>query len=139
MVWGLLAWDHTLPLNMSTLQTAAVRLLIVLVFVTRDVLFLQWCMLTRLRQPIVKGVLYLCLYYAAAAVLASLAAISSHDGGNWALAWLTPVQAFDPDVKGLAFPTMTYVGLALQTGLIAVVLAAISSRLQRPAQTLAEA
>jgi len=54
MVWGLLAWDHTLPLDMGTLQAAAIRLLLVLVFVTRDVLFLQWCMLTRLRQPIVR-------------------------------------------------------------------------------------
>ena len=139
MVWGLLAWNNTLPLDMSTLQTAAVRLLIVLVFVTRDVLFLQWCMLTRLRQPVVKGVLYLCLYYAAAAVMTTLAAISSHQTGNWAMSLLTPVQAFDPDVKGLAFPTVTYIGLALQMGLIAVVLAAISSRLQRPTQVVSAA
>ena len=58
MVWGSTAWNHTLPLESSTLQGAAIRLLIVLVFVTRDVLFLQWCMLTRLRQPVVKGVLF---------------------------------------------------------------------------------
>jgi hypothetical protein len=132
MVWGLLAWDHTLPLGMSTLQTAAVQLLLVLVFVTRDVLFLQWCMLTRLRQPVVKGVLYLCLYYAAAAVLTAMGAVSSEATGHWVLALLTPVQAFDPEVRGLAFPAATYVGLALQMGLIGVVLTAISSRLQRP-------
>jgi len=133
MVWGLLAWDHTLPLDRHTLQSAAVRLLLVLVFVTRDVLFLQWCMLTRLRQPVVKGVSYLGLYYAAAAVLAGIGAVSSHQASEWVMALLTPVQAFDPDVKGLAFPAATYVGLALQTGLVAVVLLAISSRLQRPA------
>jgi hypothetical protein len=117
---------------MSTLQTAAVQLLLVLVFVTRDVLFLQWCMLTRLRQPVVKGVLYLCLYYAAAAVFTAIGAVSSESAGHWVLALLTPVQVFDPHVRGLGFPAATYVGLALQMGAIGVVLTAISSRLQRP-------
>jgi hypothetical protein len=139
MVWGLVAWNHTLPLGMGTLQTAAVQLLLVLVFVTRDVLFLQWCMLTRLRQPVVKGVLYLGLYYAAAAVLAGIGSVSSEAIGHWVLALLTPVQAFDSHVNGLAFPTATYVGLALQTGAIGVVLMAISSRLQRPIRVAAAA
>jgi hypothetical protein len=132
MVWGLLAWDHTIPLDMHTLQTAAIQLLLVLVFVMRDVLFLQWCVLTRLRQPVVKGVLFLCLYYTASGVLAGLASVSSNDAARWVLALLTPVQAFDVDVRGLAFPAATYAGLALQTGVIGVVLLAISNRLQRP-------
>jgi len=132
MIWGLLAWGHTFPLDMATLQGAAIRLLLVLVFVTRDVLFLQWCMLTRLRQPIVKGVLFLCLYYAAAAVMTALAGVSSESAAHWMMALLTPVQVFDGDVKGLAFPAATYAGLALQTGVIGVVLAAINTRLQRP-------
>lgn len=139
MIWGLLAWNHTLPLEMSTLQGAAIRLLVVLVFVTRDVLFLQWCMLTRLRQPIVKGAMFLCLYYAAAAVLTGLATVSSQEAAHWMLALLTPVQVFDPDVHGMAFPTATYVGLALQTGAIGTVLMAITSRLQRPLQSGAAA
>ena len=139
MVWGLLAWDHTLPLDSSTLQTAAIRLLLVLVFVMRDVLFLQWCMLTRLRQPVVKGVLFLCLYYAAAAVVTTLAAVSSQNAGHWALALLTPVQVFDPDVKGLAFPAATYAGLILQTVVISMVLVAVDGRLRRPLQTGAAA
>jgi hypothetical protein len=135
MVWGLFAWDHTLPLDSSTLQTAAIRLLLVLVFVMRDVLFLQWCMLTRLRQPVVKGVLFLCLYYAAAAVVTTLAAVSSQNAGHWALALLTPVQVFDPDVKGMAFPAATYAGLILQTVVISMVLVAVDGRLRRPLQT----
>jgi len=139
MVWGLLAWDHVLPLDMRTLQGAAIRLLLVLVFVTRDVLFLQWCLLTRLRQPIVKGVLFLCLYYAAAAVLTGLATVSSQDAARWMMALLTPVQAFDSEVKGLAFPAATYAGLGLQTGVIAAVLVAIGNRLQRPMQAGAAA
>ena len=98
----------------------------------RDVLFLQWCMLTRLRQPIVKGVLYLGLYYAAATVITVLAAVSSQNAGHWVMALLTPVQVFDGDVRGLAFPAATYVGLVLQTGVTFAILVVINSRLTRP-------
>ncbi len=134
MVSGLLAWGHVLPVETGTLTTAAMRLLVVLVFVTRDVLFLQWCLLTRLRQPVVKGVLFICLYYAAAAVLAGLGSVSSEATGHWVLALLTPFQVFDPGSEGLAFPAATYLGLMLQTGLVAVALMAITSRLKRPMQ-----
>jgi hypothetical protein len=134
MIWGLLAWEHTLPLDMGTFQSAAIRLLLVLVFVMRDVLFLQWCMLTRLRQPIVKGVLFLCLYYTAAAVITGLASVSSEDAGHWMLALLTPVQVFDSKVQGATFPAATYVGLLLQMGMIGLMKSAITSRLQRPMQ-----
>jgi len=136
MVWGLLAWDHALPLDISTLQAAAIRLLLVLVFVTRDVLFLQWCMLTRLRQPIVKGVLFLGLYYAAAAVMTGLATVSGQEAAHWVLALLTPVQVFDSNVKGAAFPPATYVGLLLQIGVMGTIRSAITSRLRRPVQSL---
>lgn len=139
MVWGLLAWNHTLPLESSTLQASAIRLLLVLVFVTRDVLFLQWCMLTRLRQPVVKGVLFLALYYMAAGVMTGLAAVTSEHAARFVLALLTPVQVFDPEIRGLAFPGMTYAGFLLQIGVIGVVLMAINSRLLRPIRSGAAA
>jgi hypothetical protein len=139
MIWGLLAWDHALPVEMSTLQSSAIRLLIVLVFVTRDVLFLQWCMLTRLKQPVVKGFMFLFLYYAAAGVIAGLAGVSSHDAANTALGLLTPVQVFDTDVKGLVFPAATYAGLMLQLVAISVVIVAVDTRLKRPMQSGAAA
>jgi len=135
LVWGLLAWDHTLPLEMSTLQASAIRLLLVLVFVTRDVLFLQWCMLTRLRQPIVKGVLFLCLYYGASAVVTALASVSSQEAARWVLALLTPVQVFDPEIRGLGFPAATYTGLVVQFIAITAVIFAIHGRLKRPLRT----
>jgi hypothetical protein len=138
MVWGLLAWDRALPLNMSTLQTAALQLLLIAVFVTRDVLFLQWCMLTRLRQPVVKGALFLGLYYAAAAVLAGLAGVSSNEASRWVLALLTPVRAFDAD-SSVALSTATYVGLIVQMVAISAVIVAVDSRLQRPVRSGAAA
>jgi hypothetical protein len=132
MVWGLLAWDHAMPLEMSTMQMAAVRLLIVLVFVMRDVLFLQWCMLTRLRQPVVKGVLFLCLYYGAATVLAGLAGVSSRNAAGTVLALLTPVEVFNTETTGLAFSAATYGGLIMQVIAISAVIVAVDSRLKRP-------
>jgi len=42
------------------------------------------------------------------------------------------VQVFDPEIRGLAFPGMTYAGFLLQIGVIGVVLMAINSRLLRP-------
>jgi hypothetical protein len=135
LVWGLLAWNHSLPIDMATLQSAAIRLLLVLVFVMRDVLFLQWCMLTRLRQPIVKGVLFIGLYYATAGVLIALAGVSSEASARWMTSVLTPVMVFDPDVKGLAFPAATYGGLILQLVLISIVLIAVDQRLKRPLQS----
>ncbi len=134
MVWGLLAWDRALPLNMSTLQIAAIQLLLIAVFVTRDVLFLQWCMLTRLRQPVVKGVLFLALYYAAAAVLAGLAGVSSDGAGRWMLALLTPARAFD-NGSGLALSVATYVGLIVQMVAISAVIVAVDIRLQKPVRS----
>lgn len=139
MVWGLLAWNHTLPLESTTLQASAIRLMLVLVFVTRDVLFLQWCMLTRLRQPVVKGVLFLALYYMAAAVMTGLAAVTSEHAARFILALLTPVQVFDPEIRGLAFPGMTYAGFLLQIGVIGVVVMAINNRLLRPMRSGAAA
>jgi hypothetical protein len=89
---------------------------------------------------VVKGFLYLCLSYAAVTVFTTLAYVSSQEAGTWVLSLLTPVGAFiNPEVRGLAFPAATYVGMALQTGLIGVVLLAISSRLQRPTQAPAVA
>jgi hypothetical protein len=63
-----------------------------------------------------------------------MGAVSSETAGHWMLALLTPVQAFASQASGLQFPMATYIGLALQIGVIGIVLAAIGSRLQRPMQ-----
>ena len=132
MVWGLLAWRLSLDFHVRSLGMAAVQLLIVLVFITRDVLFIQWSTLTRLRQPIVKGVLFLCLYYGAAGVFTALAAVSSEATGQIAMRLLTPVGVFDPVVEWPHVPASVYGGLAVQIGLIAAIIVMIANRLARP-------
>ena len=132
MVWGLLAWRPALDFHVRSLAVAGVQLLVILVFITRDILFIQWCTLTRLRQPVVKGFLFLCLYYLAAGVITAISSLSSEASGMATLRLLTPFGIFDPDVEWSHPPVSVYGGLALQIGLIALILLAISKRLARP-------
>lgn len=132
MVWGLLAWRLSLDFHVRSLAMAAVQLLVVLVFITRDILFIQWCTLTRLRQPVVKGSLFLGLYYGAAGIVTLIFSVSSAEHGIAAMRVLTPAGIFDQDVQWSRVPTSVYGGLALQIGLIAVILVAIGNRLARP-------
>lgn len=132
MVWGVLAWRNGLEFHMASLRQAAWQMLVVLVFVTRDILFIQWCSLTRLRQPVLKGILFLCLYYACAVVLAALASTSSESSGMAALNLLTPFAIFDRRSQWNHTSIISYAGLALQAGAIAAILTGISHRLGRP-------
>jgi hypothetical protein len=106
-------------------------MLVALIFITRDILFLQWCTLTRLRPPVVKGFLFLCFYYLAAAVTVGISAVSGENSTIAALNLLTPVGVFDPRSGG-NHSTSLYTGIALQAGLIAIILVAITNRLGRP-------
>lgn len=132
MVWGLLAWRGGLEFRIGSLREGAWQMLIVLIFVTRDILFIQWCELTRLRQPVLKGILFLCLYYAGAGVVVALASISSESSGMAATNLLTPMGIFDPRSQWSHPALSSYSGLALQAGIIGVILVAISNRLGRP-------
>ena len=132
LVWGLLTWRHALVFDSDSLKTAGVALLAVLIFVIRDVLFLEWCMLTRLRQPVMKGLLYLGLYYTATLVVGGVFLRFSANAGERVMTALTPAGVFDPHLVGLSFPAWFYLGLMLQMGLIAVLLLAIGNRLTRP-------
>jgi ABC-2 type transport system permease protein len=132
MVWGVLAWRLSLDFHPGSLRAAALELLVVLIFITRDILFIQWCTLTRFRQPVVKGFLFLCLYYAAAGVMVAITSISGDSAAMATTNLLTPVGIFDPRAEWSHSSTSLYGGMALQAGLIAVILVAIGNRLGRP-------
>jgi len=132
MVWGLLSWQLSLDFQPGSLRMAALQLSIVLIFVMRDIMFIQWCTLTRFRQPVVKGFLFLCLYYGAAAVIIAIASISGDVAAIAAMHILTPVGIFQPATELGHYYASLYGGMALQVGVIAVILVAISNRLGRP-------
>ncbi|HYA89431.1 MAG TPA: hypothetical protein VEF54_01265 [archaeon] len=136
MIGGLLLWRPYLPLEADTIRTAGLRMLVVTAFVTSDVLFIQWCTLTHLRQPLVKGFLYICLYYASVLVVAFVVRYGSPPLSARVVTLLTPFAVFDSGDASSA--TSAYAGLAFQaTGIVlqfvaAVgIVAAINGRLRR--------
>jgi hypothetical protein len=110
---------------------AALQLTVLLVFTIRDVLFVQLCTLTRMRRPLGAAILYLTLYYAAAAVLATR--FSEESGRWWFLNVLTP--------SGVSFPipgyASIYTGILLQALAVVLLLSLIHGRLNRMALPLA--
>jgi ABC-2 family transporter len=130
LIFGLAVWRRSLPFNGILLASAAVQFAVLFAFLARDVLFIQWCNLTRLRQPMVKGVLYLCLYYVAAVIISTVFYWQSQELVNQALALLTPAEAFYPRLNGPHFPSATYVGMALQLAIVVVLMVLIAKKLK---------
>jgi hypothetical protein len=133
MICGLLAWKNSVPFETRALTTSGIQLLVLLSFVVRDILFVQWCKLTRMRQPVLKALLLLGLYYAASIVVSIVFGLQSHDAIERTLAWLTPFIALDVNAEGIRFAGSVYAGAALQVGITALLVMAIRSRLGRPA------
>jgi hypothetical protein len=131
MVWGLFTWKHVLGPVGSALAGGAVQLLVALIFVTRDVLFIQWCKLTGLRSPLLKGVLYLALYYTAATVFAAVASVESEATASRIANVLMPAGVIHEGSLGFHYPASVFVGMVLQSAVIGILLMAINARLGR--------
>lgn len=127
-----LGLSKTVPLSEWRLGLAALQMLAVLAYVVRDVLFLQWCLLTRLKRPIFKGLLYLVLYYTTVGIVGFVLMIVSRGTANFFMGMLTPWMTFEGPYE-MQDPTAgLYPGLILQAALISLLLRAISTRLSRP-------
>lgn len=129
LIWGLYMWKDQIGFDGHLVAWGAMSMLIVLVFIIRDVLFIQWCKLTHLRSPLVKGVLFLGLYYAGAAVLYSVMDVTSHGAATGLAHVLTPVAAFT--YNSAAVPPSVILGLVIQVMAIAFLISAIRTRIQR--------
>jgi hypothetical protein len=121
---------------------AALQLLAVLIFVTRDVLFLQLCRLTRMRGAVTKGILYLGLYYGTTIIVGTFVALTGPVAARVLWSLLTPAGAFLATGQFAGEPARTLwiavcTGLALQLFAVAILMSAISVRLRHPAGTWA--
>ncbi len=125
-----IALSHSVPLYSFDLPMAAVAILFVLTFAMRDVVFLQWCKLTRMKSPVRKGVLWLVLYYFAAGIVISIALSAGSKEGLFAMRVLTPVYYFEQGEKATAAAAML-TAVAVQGAVVVVLLAAIMGRLKR--------
>ncbi|MGH9783680.1 MAG: hypothetical protein ACRD88_05795, partial [Terriglobia bacterium] len=133
------AFTRGARLDEWNLGSAAVQLLVLLVYVVRDATFLQWCMLTRIKRPILKGFLYLFLYYTAASVVAAVFYGASEPQGRLVLDLLTPFLVLFQNGGGLEATPWLYIGMGIQATVAVLLLRAISGRLSRPAAVVSTA
>jgi hypothetical protein len=122
---------HVVPLSEWEVGKSALQLLIFLVFTTRDILFLQWCALTRMKRAVVKGFLFLWLYYAAAGTTAMVASLGSNVAGRYVVTLLTPYGLYQQAHPGPKSAPDVYLGMALGIVVIFFILNAITKRLQK--------
>jgi hypothetical protein len=129
LILGLFVWRRELPLDPGIFLNSAVQSLVVCVFVTRDVLFVQWCRLTRLRSPVIKGFLYLCLYYTASGVAAGVFGMRSAAQSRLIVNILTPAGVLDAWRYEARLSGIVLLGMVLQLVIIGFLLRAIARRL----------
>ena len=127
LVSGLFFWRNELAFEPRLFQIGAMQLIVVCLFVTRDVLFIQWCKLTRLRSPVIKGFLYLCLYYAASWIAAGVVAIVSVLQYRWLVNILAPVGILTVGDSDSLLSGSVVFGMALQLMAVGLVLRLIVS------------
>jgi len=132
MIWGLSAWKSVLGYDPKVFESGAVQLLGILIFITRDVLFIQWCTLTRMRAPVLKGILFLGLYYATMIIVALVLNNSSYEASLRFANLVTPGGMFNR-FDGFYFPATVFVGMGIQLAAIMFLLMAINRKLARPA------
>lgn len=137
LIWGLYAWKEPFGFDRHTVAVSGVRFLVILVFATSDVLFIQWCKFTRLRAPLIKGVLLLCLYYAASAIVCAVLNVGSEMAAIDTANVLTPFAAFGAENHLLSVSTLF--GVVLQLMVVAFMISAVRARVQQPKLIVAAA
>ncbi len=130
LVWGLFAWKTELGFEAEALKIALVEFAVVAIFVTRDITFLQWCRLTHMRAPALKGILFIGLYYAAAIVMSIVLGVNSAARGQNAYAVLTPIGAFETSPFNPHFAFGIFIGMGIQFAVIVLLEIAITARLR---------
>ncbi len=103
------------------LGTSAIQMFTLLVFICRDILFLQWCRCTAMKKPMLTGVVDLMAFYLVVSI-AGLLLIRSDSFGSVIFSVLTPFGAFNPDLGWGALPPSWFVGIGIQIGVILMLL-----------------
>lgn len=124
-----LAYRRSVPLADWSLGWLALRLGVLLIYAMRDVLFLQWCSVTRMKSPLVKGTLLLALYYFVACMSAALIqAAAAHPDSDVGYAFVTPIGAIQNQDL---LPSLQ--GAGIQIGIMILIMFMIRNRFTRTA------
>jgi len=137
LVWGMFAWKNHVGFEREVLVKSLVQSLVVAIYITRDIMFIQWCRLTHMRAPVLKGLLYAGLYYVAAGVLSAVVGVSSVRQGRAVYSLLTPAGALELGTSGWPTSGAVFAGIGMQVGIIVLLVAAIAARLRRTPGKLA--
>jgi hypothetical protein len=127
---AVLGWSRALPV--STWAVPIVPMFVVLAHVAKDVMFLQWCATTRLKRPLLKGIMFLGLYYFAVVVLGIT--LLREGRQESVIAFFTPLLSFfdqfDKHRMASAY------GAELQMAVALFLLLWTEQRLARPARIM---
>ena len=126
-----LGMRSAIPLTEWRLGIAAMAFGAFLAFTIRDILFLQWCLLTRMKHPVIKGILILGLYNVAVGLVGLVVAVIDHPSTAKVLSLLTPYAVVSELDKPSASAAVMLVGIALQIGISVLILLAVQKRLSR--------
>ena len=131
------SFRESIPFDEWRLGRAGVQALTIVVFAVRDILFLQCCLLMKMKSPVGSGTFFLALYYIAC-LLGSLAIKTVSAAGAEVFVWLfVPYPVLLGDLSGLSEAPYFYIGLLLQMGIAAFLLFAISRYLTHSEAKLA--
>ncbi len=137
IAYGMLAAEagglrSAIPLGEWRLGFAALVLAALLVFTTRDVLFLQWCLLTRMKHPVMKGVLFLVLYYSAVGMVGFVVSTFGVSTSPKVMSLLTAYALLGQIATPPSSWVIALLAIALQLGMCGLIVVAIERRLARP-------
>ncbi len=122
-----------IPLGEWSLGITALAFGAFLAFTIRDVLFLQWCLLTRMKHPVMKGILVLGLYSAAVSLVGLVLTVIDEPSASNILSLITPFVVVANLGKPHAISAgFVLAGIAWQGGICVLFLLAIQKRLARP-------
>jgi hypothetical protein len=135
MVWGMFTWKASIGFTKDGLLIGLILYIIIGIFVIRDILFVQWCRLTRLRAPVVKGLMYVGLYYIAVVVIGVVLSISSEARAQSLYSVLTPFGPFylrtlGPEAEESQLLFQLVLCVAIQIVILLCISGSIRSRLR---------
>jgi hypothetical protein len=122
----------SVPLGEWRLGFVALLFVAFLVFTARDVLFLQWCLLTHMTHPVMKGFLFLVLYYSATGIIGVVASTIAAGSAPKVMSLLNAYSMLGDFRKSPNAPAIILAAIVGQLGFCGLILLAIQRRLARP-------
>ncbi len=123
-----LALTDKIPLSKWGLGATATQLAFLLVFAVRDILFLQWCKLTRMKKAVSKGAGLLLLQYVAVLVVILVVHSATKRFDGVLISLLTPFAPLNPEIH----VATSVFGITVQVVVCVLLVSAITRRLGRP-------